>query len=280
MGWYETSIVKGGEYPFVKIDVDKSRGWVPFIFLSDIHRGAKTYRRQAFNNVINSILEADALVVLGGDLTENANKSSVGAGVYEQVLTPDQQIDAIVKDLDPIKHRIVGAVDGNHEFRTYKDSGVSLTKTYMARLGLADYYLGFEFWGAIGCRKQNASRAYTLYGCHSLSASKNSALELSNMERDWAFIQTDARFKGHGHGLDHQSTLVFRPSASNCGVKQLEQHDFLCGNYVGREDSYPAQKPMKPKPVGSMFAWFKMNGAEKKIRSEELYDGKRAEYPI
>lgn len=285
MDWCDVSIYRRGAYPFVKVDITKTREWVPLIIICDAHIGARNFRRKEFSRLIQLAKDADALVILLGDLTENANKRSVGAGAYEQTMTPDQQTDAVAEYLWPIQDNIIGALPGNHEWRTYKGDGHKATRAYLRQLRLTgpgadrDVYLGFEFWGAIGQHNGTNSRAYTVYGCHSLTSSKTSGLMLNTVGRDWSFIRSDLKLKAHDHNLGHQQITQYNPNAANAGVSELTEHHVLCGNWVGREDSYAAQKPFAPKQVGTVMTWLKMNGREKVIQPEFLYDGRRAERP-
>jgi predicted phosphodiesterase len=90
----------------------------------DLHVGSTSVDNKTLQDHLNFIQEQNINVILLGDLIENASKTSIGAGVYDQYLNPRDQIDAVVSLLTPIKHLILGSVQGNHERRTYKTSGM------------------------------------------------------------------------------------------------------------------------------------------------------------
>ena len=76
--------------------------------------------------------EANIFYKLGmGDLFESANKGSPGASVFEQEVFTQDQLERIVEILEPFakKGRLLGLIDGNHELREYKLTGLNLTKT-------------------------------------------------------------------------------------------------------------------------------------------------------
>lgn len=88
---------------------------------------------------IDEIKREGHLVILMGDLTENALTSSVGS-VYEQVLPPKAQIDGITQLLEPIKDQIIGGVGGNHGARTVRAVGIDPDE-------LICYNLGVQYFG-------------------------------------------------------------------------------------------------------------------------------------
>ena len=82
--------------------------------------------------------------IILGDLLNNSTKTSVG-DVYEEELTPMQQVKKAVMMFEPIKHKILGVCSGNHERRSYKMDGVDLLYFMCAELGIADkfHFTGF-----------------------------------------------------------------------------------------------------------------------------------------
>lgn len=95
----------------------------------------------AVQDFIDKIKDAGALVMLMGDLTENAIVGSVG-GVMEQTMPPQEQVMKVCELLDPIKDQIIGGVGGNHGARTVKVAGLNPDE-------IICYNLGCDYFGAI-----------------------------------------------------------------------------------------------------------------------------------
>lgn len=76
---------------------------------------------------------------LGGDLIENVILNSKG-DIFKQTMTPHQQMDKIISDLKPVKHKILAITTGNHEDRTYKQTGFDYSLYLAKELGLEDRY--------------------------------------------------------------------------------------------------------------------------------------------
>jgi len=78
--------------------------------LGDLHVGANAFDAKALERKVREIAVTDnALVLLCGDLINNSIKSSVG-DVYDETMTPEMQIDAVVDMLSPIRDRVAGIV--------------------------------------------------------------------------------------------------------------------------------------------------------------------------
>lgn len=101
------------------------------IMLTDLQYGHKEFDTELFNKYRGWILESPYRhVVLGGDLIDAATVLSVGSP-YENTTDPQGQIYQVVELLQPLQHRILGYVGGNHERRTSKtfgDSGFLIAK--------------------------------------------------------------------------------------------------------------------------------------------------------
>lgn len=108
--------------------------------ISDVHLGSVEHLAdgwQAFVSQIKSL--PNAYVTLGGDLINNALKSSV-SNVYEELMRPREQKRVMVEMLEPIRDRILCAVSGNHERRSGKDADDDPTYDILCKLDLEHLY--------------------------------------------------------------------------------------------------------------------------------------------
>ena len=65
--------------------------------------------------------DQNAYIILGGDLMNNATRSSV-SNVFEERIRPRDQKKQLVTLLEPVRDRILCMVSGNHERRSGKDA--------------------------------------------------------------------------------------------------------------------------------------------------------------
>ena len=89
--------------------------------VSDVHLGASEHMWQAWEDFRKQVLESpNTYLVLGGDLINNATRSSV-SNVFEETIRPRDQKRMMTAMLEPLRDRILCAVTGNHERRSGKD---------------------------------------------------------------------------------------------------------------------------------------------------------------
>jgi hypothetical protein len=104
----------------IEIDVVVPDDWpsIQLAPLYDVHIGAAGHDEQMFDRHLAWLRDTpNVLTWGGGDLIENASKMSVGAGVYEQTLTPQMQVKAGILKLASISHKMLFNIPGNHEDR-------------------------------------------------------------------------------------------------------------------------------------------------------------------
>lgn len=125
----------------------------PHVYVfADWHFESPNCNEQLIRDEVNKVAEDDeAVVLIGGDLFENATRHSVG-DPYSLRMPPEDALTEVVKLLRPIKDKIAGVTNGNHEARTSKDCGFDLMTAVVQCLELEDVYdpagiMLFLHWG-------------------------------------------------------------------------------------------------------------------------------------
>lgn len=259
--------VKRGIYPVVRIKVNRDS--VPIVPVGDAHVGSSTFDEAAFDRTIQWIIDKKAIWLGMGDLIEIANKTSPGAGVFEQVLQPQKQIDLIIDKLKPIADSCIGLIKGNHEERAFKNTGIDPTQIIANQLDVP--YCGWELFGIVSTDRKSNKIAYTIYAAHTNTSNKTSGLALNWMENNFGWINADIRFRGHSHDMGFDcGKEVYSIDPYNMTVNSRVQYDVMTGHYMGRPNSYIASRGAKPKPVGTVACWLNMNSRDRKVWPEYL----------
>lgn len=108
--------------------------------IADVHLGAAEHMERAWSQFCIDVLEdSRAYIILGGDLVNNATKSSV-SNVYEETMRPREQKKIMTEMLTPLRDRILCAVTGNHERRSMRDVDSDITYDIMCKLDLEHLY--------------------------------------------------------------------------------------------------------------------------------------------
>lgn len=115
---FEYEIPKTG-FPQIIVHVPSSWPCFHLAPLFDVHKGHSLHDAPLFARHKKWIIDTpNVLTFDGGDMIENASKLSIGAGVYEQKIHPQEQLHAAAYDLADLHHKTLLKVPGNHEDRS------------------------------------------------------------------------------------------------------------------------------------------------------------------
>jgi UDP-2,3-diacylglucosamine pyrophosphatase LpxH len=163
---------------------------VHLYIVSDGHIGAHGFDRKSFLKYIDKIKADDkAVVIVLGDMIDNATQGSKGC-LFSQRMMPQKQIEMVIEMLYPIKDKIIFFCIGNHEERTFRQTGSDPGYTMCLGLGCLDkynYVHGFITVKAKG-------KIYKLYATHNIGKAES---KLKTMAR--AHPDCDAIIGGHIH---------------------------------------------------------------------------------
>lgn len=115
------------------------------VLIGCVHSGSKFADINDFKKYVDLAADRNTYLLILGDLFENAIPSRGEGMVFEQNLTPDEQIDEIARILHPVRDKIIGACTSNHSARTYKEVGIDMDSQLYKRLGVkAGVYKGLQ----------------------------------------------------------------------------------------------------------------------------------------
>ena len=229
--------------------------------LSDIHWGAKTCNVEKLRGYIRWALEHNAWVILNGDLIENANRSSVGAGVYEQDKQPQQQADEIIDVLTPLtkKKQIIGLLTGNHEERTFKDTGFDISY-YIARQLNVPY---MRYSGLFKLKVCDIN--YVVFATHGSSGSRFLRTKMQACEALSNVAHADIYLYGHVHDLITWSTTYYYVDIKNKQKKQDRRTFAITGTFQEYDGTYADAKNLIPGKTGAVR--IRLSGDHKDVHS-------------
>lgn len=107
--------------------------------ISDVHLGAAEHMTREWELFCQRVVnEPNSYIILGGDLINNATRNSV-SNIFEETMRPREQKKIMVKMLEPIREKLIVAVEGNHERRN-RDVDNSVVYDIMCKLDLEHLY--------------------------------------------------------------------------------------------------------------------------------------------
>lgn len=215
------------------------------VFLGDCHFGSPQFDRPRFMAMLDYCLKNKIYVFLMGDLIEMATRDSVGAGVYEQEYIGQSQYEQMIDFLQPLadKKLILGTLNGNHEERAYKSTGVNIGKMFARELKVP--YLGDACWNRFKVGKQ----IYSIYSLHGRTGSRFDGTALLALERISTSFFCDLVVMGHAHKLITSSVIIQK--LDHGLVKEHKKTLLITGSYLKYDGGYAQTVGLPMSKLGS-----------------------------
>ena len=218
---------------------------IDLITFGDWHLGARECNLPRIKQMIEWIKDnKNARVILMGDLLDDGLRDSVGAGSFDNDMTPEEQYELALELLLPIKSKIYGLHTGNHEERIRDRTSLNISKMLARELDVS--YLEYSCVHRIHIK--NVS--YILFTTHGASGSTKPHTKMAALRQFSSYIDADCFCMGHVHELDTSADVKLK---LNIGNKQVEEHKryyVLTGHYL-KYGGYALKKAYIPGKSGS-----------------------------
>ena len=161
-------------------------------------------------------------------MMDTAIANSVG-DTYGAKLQPMEQLKLCVKLFEPIKHKILCIVPGNHENRVYKYDGIDMTAMMASQLGLSDRYSTTAALLFVRLGKNDEWRhhgrkiVYTVYVSHGSGGGKRVGGKINRLEDMANIVDADIFLMGHTHQPAIIRNSYYRVSGSNSSVQCVDR---------------------------------------------------------
>ena len=209
----------------IKVDLGKDIHEVNLYPIGDIHLGSEHFDKKRFLSFIELVKnDPNAVVILNGDMINNAIKTSV-SDIYTEQLTPEQQLDTLYEYISPIKDKVVGVTRGNHEERTYKLTGIDVLKNLCYRLGIIDYYhevsnvIFLSFGKSRG--RDNVRNTFSIYHTHGRGGGRTQGAKINRLHRLSTIVHADIYVHSHTHTPITFKENYIQTNCSNKGIKEV-----------------------------------------------------------
>lgn len=258
---------------YIKNDLPETLERLEIEIFSDMHIGSKKCDYKLIQERVKRVQENENVyAIILGDVINNSTKDSVG-DVYEETLTPMQQVNVASRTFEPIKDKILGITSGNHERRSYRKEGVDILYFMANEFGLAEKYdycacLLFIRFGRMVHRSSNYCSkrkvCYTLYMTHGDGQGGRTVGGKANgLHRRGQIIDSDIIVTGHTHMPLTFKDKSFVVDTRNSSAYEHEQI-FVNASATLDYEEYAELYGMKPSSKASPKIL--LNGKRKDIR--------------
>lgn len=175
-----------------------------------------------------------------GDGGECVTKLSKG-DIYEQTMSPQRQLDAVVELLEPVRSKGLFGIRGNHGNRIYKETGLEFDKALCTALGVP--YKGTSTFADFRVADKN----YSAYFHHGSDSGTTHAAKIAKAEAFSRFIDADLIFTAHSHvALELSPALLQYVDRSRKQVVSKFRHQYICGCAYDSRTGYAEDKGYPP----------------------------------
>lgn len=189
----------------IRVELPKQQNEIEVHVIADVHLSDPNCDIRGVQKRVADIAAKDnAYAILAGDLIDNATRSSIG-DIYSTQLSPMEQIQLANKTFAPLKGRILCAVPGNHEERTYRADGIDITWLIANELGAGDRYapdaaLVFVSLGENSRRKSEGRQTtYSIYVNHGNGGGRKIGGKINRLADYAQIVDADVYVCGHTH---------------------------------------------------------------------------------
>lgn len=204
--------------------------------IHDLHYGDENFDMHRWNELSKLILaEPNRMVIFCGDLFQMALPNSKSSMFSQNVSTKDQQA-FITEVFRTFKGRTLAIVDGNHEDRAYKATGLYALFTPAVLAGLEDKYRNSYAVVDLGFGDQDRPSRIVGFVCHKSKDLKSFASVDALEGFDFMFAGHDHEPRDHARGhlcYDRQRREVKLKS-----VEMLNSGSFLTYGGYGAMAGY------------------------------------------
>jgi len=231
----------------IRIDVPEGQEYGRVMPIGDIHYGSRSHDSKMFEIYMNWIYKNKDVYVLGmSDLVENSNKNSVG--YYDQIVDVNDQVDYIIGKFQPLQDegRLIGLLEGNHERRTKKASGIDLNRQIVNQLNAINLGIAATLQIKVVPDKGRGEK-YTFYAKHGSSGATTVGGRANAVVRMAKEVNAECYLMGHMHTLEHHKTYHYNIRYNKLVL--TEKHYVITGSYMHYLGNYAQEKGYPPSGV-------------------------------
>ena len=231
----------------VNLQPRNGKDYAEVVFLGDIHLGSPQCDEERVIRQVDYCVEKGIYVFLMGDIIEMATRYSVGAGVYEQIERGELQVERAINLLYPLaqKHLIIGMLEGNHELRVFKETGIRIGNFLAQSLNTKN--LGYACWNLFRVGKEK----YTVYAWHGVSSARFPWTKLKSAVDTAMAFDCDLFAMGHVHSCQNDSYVYQGVDFRRGTVIQKKKFILITGHYLKYDRGYAQVRGYRPEKLGS-----------------------------
>ena len=219
----------------IKRDLGEQFSSIKVLALSDFHIGDELCNLKLIRSVLEEVKNSpNTFIILNGDLINNATKTSV-SNIYNEKLSPMEQITMLCDLLENVKDRILCICNGNHELRSMaKGDGIDIIRIVARQLGIEDRYA--EGWWYLyltfGMSSKQRPMMYTITGTHGYGGGRKNGGKINNLVEMSDKVIADIYVMGHTHTPIVTRNTIFVPDYQHRTLVQKDKYYLMTNSFL------------------------------------------------
>ena len=220
--------------------------------LSDAHIGDPHFDEEKFTGYIEWIAEREnALTFLNGDLLDMATLDSIG-DTYDATMNPNMALKYAKQMLAPLKGKVLGVTEGNHEQRVTKKTSIDVSEMIADHLDAPYCPEGMYLKIQAGKGRNGKKVTYTAYLTHGTGGGRTAGGKLNALRRLNEICLADFYSIGHIHKIISDQDIIYNPDHQNGNLIPFRRTYASSGAFTnyggyGQRKMYPPNKTGVPR---------------------------------
>jgi len=213
MGTNKEESITQGELIYYAHNLSPEFDELDIVPISDPHYGNPLFSKRHFMRTLKFLERPQAFGFLNGDLCESTLRTSKGE-IYKQVGSPEDQRDEMIDFLYPYREKLLGAVDGNHEDRIWREAGIHIVKDIARALGIpyrSEGLLHKISFGSGSSYHPEYPFVFWFYHNHGYGGARTKSAKAVKVERTATWIHADFYAMSHDHVVNVAPDVYLLP---------------------------------------------------------------------
>ena len=232
--------------------------------ISDTHIGDPRFNEAKLQGYIDWILSREnAFTVLNGDILDAAIEGSVG-DTYEATMSTNEALKYARQLFAPLRSRILGITEGNHERRITKSTSISPMDILADFLDVPFHKDGIFLKLRFGQGANGKPICYTAYLFHGHGGGRTIGGKANNLQRMGHIVLADIYSMGHIHTALTYQDMIYVPDLQNNNMMERRRTYVSSGAFLSW-GGYAQQQGYPPGRLGS--ARLRLDGRKRDVHA-------------
>lgn len=239
------------EYPELFITIPDSWETVQLAPLYDVHIGSHEFDEELFKRHRDWIASTTNVITWnGGDMFENLLDPKMG---HTQT-TPEEQLFRATELLAPARHKMLFAIPGNHEDRTFKAAGMSGAKRLADNLKVP-FFSDYCF-----CTLKWRGNNFRLLAHHGAGGAQTPGAQRNSARKELPWMKADMIWTGHLHQPMVDTVFTLDTDQKTGRLYERSSVVIISPSYLKYFGGYAAKMRMGPGLRGLTVAILQSDG--------------------